>query len=497
MGDAGSVVLKSPQGRLILLATILGSGVAQLDATVVNVALPRIGTDLHAGLASLQWVVNAYALTLAALILVGGSLGDRLGRRRIYLLGVIWFAAASAICAVAPDANVLIAARALQGIGGALLTPGSLAIIEASFVKSDRSAAVGAWSGLGGVATAAGPVIGGLLVAAEPWGWRLIFLLNLPLSLTVVLVGSRHIPESRDDAPPGRLDYVGAALAAIGLAGLVAGLTEGPSKHWPPLVIAALIGGLVLLAAFVVVERGKEHPMLPLDLFAIRDFSVTNGLTFVVYAALGGALFLLPLQLQRGSGYSPAAAGASLLPITAVMLVLSARMGRLAQRIGPRPQLAIGPVVVAAGFVLMTRIGSSAPYVTTVLPAALVLALGLAVTVAPLTSTVLGAAPDRQAGVASAVNNTVARAAGLLAVAVLPGLAGIDEDAYTHPAALSSGFHRAVLIAAGLCVAGGVTAALGLRARTINSVDDSLLHCSTSVPPPPRPSRASAPRERV
>lgn len=470
---AGSVVLKSPQGRLILLATILGSGVAQLDATVVNVALPRIGSNLHTGLTSLQWVVNAYALTLAALILVGGSLGDRLGRRRIYLLGVIWFASASAICAIAPDANVLIAARALQGVGGALLTPGSLAILEASFVKADRSAAVGAWSGLGGVATAAGPVLGGVLVAAAPWGWRLIFLLNLPLSLTVVLVGLRHIPESRDDAPQGRLDYLGAALAALGLAGLVAGLTEGPSKHWPPLAVAALVAGLAFLAAFVVLERRKRYPMLPMDLFAIRDFSVTNGLTFVVYAALGGALFLLPLQLQRGSGYPPTEAGAALLPITAVMLVLSARMGRLAQKIGPRPQLVIGPVLVAVGFVLMTRIGSSAPYVTTVLPAALVLALGLATTVAPLTSTVLGAAPDRQAGVASAVNNTVARAAGLLAVAVLPGISGINQSAYTHPAALSTGFHRAVLISAGLCVAGGVTAALGLRTSTLEGSSDN------------------------
>ena len=256
MNPAGSVVLKSRQGRLVLLATILGSGVAQLDATVVNVALPRIGNNLHAGLASLQWVVNAYALTLAALILVGGSLGDRLGRRKIYLTGIIWFAAASALCALAPDANVLIAARALQGVGGALLTPGSLAILEASFVREDRSSAVGAWSGLGGVATAAGPVIGGLLVAAEPWGWRLIFLLNLPLSLTVVIGRARKfIPESRDSATQGRLDYVGAVLAALGLAGLVSGLTEGPSQHWPPLVIAALVAGIALLAAFVVVER--------------------------------------------------------------------------------------------------------------------------------------------------------------------------------------------------------------------------------------------------
>ena len=472
VSNAGSVILKSRQGRLILLATILGSGVAQLDATVVNVALPRIGTNLHAGLASLQWVVNAYSLTLAALILVGGALGDRLGRRRIYLLGIIWFASASALCALAPDANVLIAARALQGIGGALLTPGSLAILEASFIKVDRSAAVGAWSGLGGVATAAGPVVGGLLVAAEPWGWRLIFLLNLPLSLTVVVVGLKHIPESRDESPVGRLDYLGAVLAALGLAGLVAGLTEGPAQHWPLYAVAALAAGVALLGAFALVEHRNANPMLPLDLFAIRDFSVTNGLTFVVYAALGGALFLIPLQLQRSSGYSPAEAGASLLPLTAVMLVLSARMGRLAQKIGPRPQLAIGPVIVAAGFFLMTRIGSSAPYLTTVLPAALVLALGLATTVAPLTSTVLGAAPDRQAGVASAVNNTVARAGALIAVAVLPGLAGINDSAYTHPAALSEGFHRAVIIAGGLCVAGGVVAALGLRARPPEVTDD-------------------------
>ena len=283
---AGQVRLKSRQGRLVLLATILGSGIAQLDGTVVNVALPRIGKNLDAGLSSLQWVVNAYALTLAALILVGGALGDRMGRRRIFLTGVVWFATASALCAVSPDPAFLITARALQGIGGALLTPGSLALLESSFVREDRSTAVGAWSGLGGVATAAGPVIGGLLVAALPWGWRLIFLLNLPLSATVLLVGLKHVPESRDTDAMGRLDFRGAALAALGLAGVVVGLTEGPQHGYSTVVVAGLLIGVALLVAFVFVERRTKQPMLPLNLFAIRDFSVTNALTFVVYAAL-------------------------------------------------------------------------------------------------------------------------------------------------------------------------------------------------------------------
>ena len=463
MSAAPDLVLRSRPGRGVLAATILGSGVASLDATVVTVALPRIGADLDAGLTALQWTINAYTLTLAGLLLLGGSLGDRLGRRRIFLVGVIWFTVASVGCAVAPDAAVLIGMRALQGVGAALLTPGSLAILEAVFRPDDRAAAVGAWSGLGGVATAIGPVVGGALIGVASWGWRLVFLLNLPLAATVVLLTVRFVPETRDEEAGGRLDMPGAVLAAAGLALVVYGLTIGPAHGWTAGPIASLATGVVVLAAFLAVEARQSAPMMPLSLFASRDFSAANLVTFVVYAALSGAFFLLPVQLQLVGGLSPVVAGSALLPVTAVMLVLSARMGRLAQRIGPRWPMTIGPLIAAAGLASYVRIGRDASYLTDVLPEVLVFGLGLAITVAPLTATVLAAAPPHQVGVASAVNNDVARAAGLLAVAVLPALAGITPHAYEHPNELSHGFHVAVLICAGLCAAGGVLSALLVR----------------------------------
>ena len=455
MAEPG-VVYGSAQGRWVLLATILGSGMAQLDGTVVNVALPRIGDDLHAGLTSLQWTLNAYTLTLSGLLLLGGSLGDRLGRRRVFVIGTIWFAVASAGCALAPTAGVLIATRGLQGVGAALLTPGSLAILEAVFRPGDRAEAVGAWSGLGGVASAIGPVLGGVLVGVAPWGWRLAFLINLPMAVAVVLVAARHVPETRDEQESGRLDVAGAASAAIGLGLVIYALTEGPSQHWPAAVVASLIIGVVVLAGFVLNEAKSRNPMMPLGLFRSRQFSGANIVTLVVYAALSGALFLLPVQLQRGSGFSPVAAGSALLPVTVVMLLLSARMGRLAQRIGPRRPMTFGPLVAAAGLALFVRVSPSSSYLTSVLPAVIVFALGLSATVAPLTATVLAAAPPHQVGVASAVNNDVARTAGLLAVAVFPALAGINEAAYASPHLLTTGFHHAVLIAAGCCALGGV-----------------------------------------
>ncbi|HZZ96035.1 MAG TPA: MFS transporter [Jatrophihabitantaceae bacterium] len=450
------VVYRSAQGRWVLLATILGSGMAQLDGTVVNVALPRIGENLNAGLTSLQWTLNAYTLTLSGLLLLGGSLGDRLGRRRIFIIGTIWFAVASAGCALAPTAGVLIATRALQGVGAALLTPGSLAILEAVFRKEDRAEAVGAWSGLGGVASAIGPVVGGVLVGAAPWGWRLAFLINLPLAAAVVIVAARHVPETRDEHATGRLDVAGAASAAIGLALVIYALTEGPDQGWPSSVVASLVIGLVVIAGFVVREARTANPMLPLGLFRSRQFSGANVVTLVVYAALSGALFLLPVQLQRVVGFSPVAAGSALLPVTAVMLLLSARMGRLAQRIGPRKPMTLGPIVAGAGLALLTELGPSSSYLTSVLPAMILFALGLSATVAPLTATVLAAAPPHQIGIASAVNNDVARTAGLLAVAVLPGVAGITQATYAHPASLSTGFHHAIVIAACCCALGGV-----------------------------------------
>ncbi|MGN6607827.1 MAG: MFS transporter [Jatrophihabitans sp.] len=469
------VRLKTAQGRSVLAATILGSGMAQLDGTIVNVALPRIGTDLHAGLTALQWTVNAYTLTLSGLLLLGGSLGDRLGRRRIFLLGVVWFTIASVGCAAAPTSGPLIALRALQGVGAALLTPGSLAILEAVFVPADRAAAVGAWSGLGGIATAIGPVLGGVLIGAASWGWRIAFLINVPMALAVIVLARRFVPETRDEDASGRVDVVGVVLAAAGLAALVYGLT-GASGGWTSAAAVEVVVGAALLVGFGVWEARTPAPLMPLGLFSSRQFSAANAVTLAVYAALSGAFFLLPVQLQRVSGFAPVAAGSALLPVTVVMLLLSARMGRLAQRIGPRLPMTVGPIVAGLGLALMTRVGAHASYVADVLPAVLVFALGLSATVAPLTATVLAAAPGHLVGIASAVNNDVARVAGLLAVAVLPGLAGITAAAYRHPAALSDGFHTAVLIAAGLCAAGGVLSALLIsdaeaRARRTTVVD--------------------------
>jgi len=478
-------------GRWVLLGTVLGSAIASIDATVVGIALPAIGRDFDTGLATLQWVVTAYTLTLAGLLLLAGALGDRYGRRRVFVIGVVWFALASALCGFAPDASTLIAARALQGVGAALLTPGSLAIIEASFRPSDRGRAIGAWSGLSGVATAIGPFLGGWLVQAV--SWRLIFFINLPVAAAVVAVAWRHVPESHDPDATGRVDLPGGALVTLGLIGLTYGLIEGPSRGWgAPAVLGALAAGVLLLAAFAVWQRRAANPMLPLGLFSSTQFTATNLVTFVIYGALGGALFLLPIQLQQVSGYTALAAGTALLPVTLVMLTLSARSGALAARIGPRLQMSAGPVVVGAGLALFARIGPGGNYLTEVLPAVAVFGLGLAVTVAPLTATVLAAVPARHAGMASAVNNDVARAAGLIAVAVLPALAGITGSAYLHPVEFSAGFHRAALICAGLCVLGGALSALAIRnARRapgpvpapVPVVPAARVHCGLDAPP--------------
>jgi EmrB/QacA subfamily drug resistance transporter len=435
---------------------------AAIDATVVGIALPAIGRDFHSTVSELQWVTNAYTLTLAGLLLLGGSLGDRDGRRRVFRIGTAWFAVASVMCGLAPSGPTLIAARALQGVGAALLTPGSLAIIEASFRKEDRSMAIGAWSGLGGVATAVGPLLGGWLISAV--SWRLIFFINLPLAIAVLLITARHVPESRDTTATGRLDFAGAALVSVGLGGVVYALTEGPSLGWTsPAIMATLVGGILLLTAFLIVEWRATNPMLPLDLFRSAQFSGANAVTFVVYGGLGGALFLLPVQLQQVLGYSPLAAGASLLPVTILMLTLSARSGALAAKIGPRFQLTVGPLLVGAGLALLARIGAGGSYWDQVFPAVVVLGFGLAVTVAPLTAAVLAAAPAEHTGVASAVNNDVARTASLVTVALLPAMAGLTGDSYLHPAAFSSGFHDAVLVTAGACVVGGVLGWLTVR----------------------------------
>ena len=470
-------------GRWVLVATVLGSGLAALDATVVNIALPTIGRDFNAGLSSLQWVINAYTLTLAGFLLLGGALGDRYGRRRVFLTGVAWFAGASLLCSAAPNSEMLIAARALQGVGAALLTPGSLAILEASFASDDRAAAIGAWSGLGGVMTAIGPFLGGWLVESASWRW--IFLINLPFAAIVLWVGLRHVPETLNESAPPGLDLAGAALTVAGLAGLIAGLTAGPEQGWTaPVVLITLIGGIICLGAFIAVEQRSQHPLVPLAIFKAKQFTSANLVTFVVYAALTGAFFLLPIQLQTVAGFSPIASGAALLPITIIMLLGSARAGRLATRIGPRIPMSVGPVIAGLGLVLMTRIGSGASYWTDVLPGVIVFGCGLSLTVAPLTATVLGAAPQQFAGVASAVNNDVARTAGLLAIAVLPPLAGITNADFGNPATFSDGFHAAMLIAGVTLMAGGVLAWLTIR-RPLHADEDSVptSHCALDAPP--------------
>ncbi len=482
--------LSSGPGRWVLLATVLGSAMASIDATVVGIALPAIGHEFDASLADLQWVVIAYTLTLAGLLLFAGSLGDRYGRRLTFVAGVAWFALASGLCGLAPNAGILIAARALQGVGAALLTPGSLAIIEASFHPDDRGKAIGAWSGLSGVGTAIGPFIGGWLIQAA--SWRLIFAINLPLAALVVAVAWRHVPESRDTETTGRLDIRGGALVTLGLIGVTYGLIDGPSVGWAsPGPLIAIVGGVALLAVFLAWERRAPAPVLPLSLFSSAQFSAANAVTFAVYGALGGLLFLLPIQLQQVSGYSPIQAGISLLPVTVIMLVLSARSGALAARIGPRLQMTVGPFVIAAGLALFARVGFSGSYLTEVLPAVLVFGFGLAIIVAPLTSTALAAAPARHAGAASAVNNDVARAAGLVAVAVLPAAAGLSGASYLNPGLFAAGFRTASFIAAGVCVLGGALAAATIRnpraaARRIPlpaAVQRSISHCGLDSPP--------------
>lgn len=453
MVSAGELRMDTAAGRWVLFTTVLGSGLVMIDGTVVNVALGRIGTDLSAGFTGLQWTVNAYTLTLASLILLGGSLGDRLGRRRVFLVGVIWFALASLVCGLAPNIGTLIAARALQGVGGALLTPGSLALISASFHGPDRAAAVGAWSGLGGIAGAVGPFLGGWLVE---WTWRAVFLVNLPLAVVIVGVAVRHVPESRDaESAPGR-DIAGTVLAVLGLGALTWSLT-GLSATGPSAALLVGLGvGVASLVAFVLVERRSRHPLVPPALFANPVFSAANAATMLIYGALGVVFLLLVLQLQTVAGFSPVAAGTALLPVTVVMLLFSARAGALAGRIGPRLPMTVGPLVSAAGLLLLLRVDDTTSWLTDVLPAVLVFGAGLALTVAPLTATVLDAAPDRYAGSASGVSNAVARAAGLLAVAVIPGLAGIGGADYTNPAAFDTGFRIAMTIAAGLLVLAAV-----------------------------------------
>jgi len=449
----------TPAARWVILATVLGSGIAFLDGTVVNVALPTIGKDLGTGLTGLQWILDGYLVTLSALLLLGGSLGDLYGRRRIFVIGLIGFSLASAGCGLAPDTGTLIAGRAVQGATAALLVPGSLAIISASFHPDDRGRAVGAWSGLGGIAGAVGPFLGGWLVDAV--NWRFVFFINLPLAAIAVAVTLRHVPESRDPDAVRHLDLPGALLASIGLASVAYALIEGVVDFGPAEAVAAVVG-VAALVAFVVTEARTPQPMLPLDIFRSRQFTGANLTTLAVYTALGGTTFLVVLQLQLGLGYSAVEAGASLLPITVLMLLLSARAGQLAQRTGPRLPMTVGPIVIAAGLLLLARVGPGSTYAASVLPALVVFGLGLACTVAPLTSAVLASVEDRHLGVGSGVNNAVARVAGLLSVALLPALVGLD---LSGAGGLGDAFGAAMRVAAGFAAVGGAVAFLTVRTK--------------------------------
>ena len=440
----------------MIVATVLGSGVAFLDSTVVNVALPAIAKDLEMTVAGLQWTLDAYLVTLTSLLLLGGSLGDIFGRRRVFVLGLAGFALASIACGLAPNAAALIAARAAQGVAAAFLVPGSLAIISSVFHPDDRGRAIGAWSGLAGVASALGPFVGGWLIDAV--SWRLIFLINIPLVAVTLWMATTHVPETKDDDARDP-DWTGAGAVSVGLGTLTYALIEGPARGGPIPIVTGVVG-VVALVAFIAIERSAAAPMLPLTIFRSPQFTGANLTTVAVYAALGGAFFLLVLQLQLTLGYSALEAGVAMMPITILMLLLSARAGSRAQRIGPRVPMTVGPIVAGAGLALFASIEPGTRYASGVLPAIVVFGLGLTLTVAPLTAAVLAAVDEHHVGAGSGVNNAVARLGGLIAVAVLPALAGIDGSS---PESVAQGFASAMRICAIACAAGGAMAWFTVR----------------------------------
>lgn len=462
---AGAVALDTPAGRWVLAAAVLGSAVAMITATVVNVALPAIGRSLEADTAELQWVLNGFLLSLAALILIGGALGDRYGHRRIFMIGAVSFALTSILCALAPTVEWLIAFRIVQGAAAALLMPESLAITESVFRRADRGRAIGLWAALGGIAAAVGPLLGGWLV--DLGSWRAVFLLSVPPAVAVVWIAAVRVPEVRSHQE-GRLDLAGAITAFVALGALTFALIQGPPLGFASgPVLASFAGGAVGLAAFLLLQARVANPMVPLDMFADRQFAAGNLVTFVVYASLGGVFFLFIVFLQVALGYSALAAGAALLPITLLMLALSSRAGDFAQTRGARSPLTVGPLLTAAGLLLMSRIAPGDGYWTGILPAMVVFGLGLAATVAPVTAAVLAAAPPGRAGTASGINNAVSRTAQLLAIAIFPAVAGLTGEALNEPAAMAAGFPVAALAMAGVAAAGAALAWLTISPRPL------------------------------
>jgi MFS family permease len=437
----GGIAVASAEGRWVLVAAVLGSGIAGIDAAVMNVALPFIGRDLGADFSQLQWTVTGYTLSLAGLIVLAGALGDHFGRRRVFLAGVTCFTAASLLCATAPGIDALIGARTVQGIGGALMTPASLAIIQASFREADRPRAIGSWAGFSGVASVVAPFIGGWLLEMGTWRW--IFVINVPVATVLVLVALRHVPESREASP--------------------APMNAMPSQRSAfPASVACLVIGTGAAATFVWHERRSRSPMLPGSVFRSVPFVAANVVTFFIYGAFGAFSFVFTVALETTAGYSPVKAGSTLLPLTVIALLLSGPSGQLSARIGPRMQMTVGPVLCAVAALMAVRLSSYTGYWTTVIPLQCVFGLGLAAMVAPLTATALSSVPADHAGVASGVNNAVARAAALLWIAALPPAVGLTGSAYTDASALGSGYRGICVICAAALVLAGVIAAVAL-----------------------------------
>ena len=473
--------LASAAGRWVLAVAVLGEMMVLLEATVVNVALPAIGRDLGAGVAGLQWVLDGYVLTLAALVLAAGSLSDLYGRRRMFILGVAAFVAASALCAAAPTIQLLVAARFVQGVGGALLTPGSLAIIDAVFHPDDRTRAIGAWAGLTAVAAAVGPPVGGYLTDAL--SWRAVFLITLPLGVFVIAAAVAKVPESRDSTRAGGLDLPGAGLATLAIAGLCFALIQASGGLTPAVITAAALS-LTAVGAFAAVERRSSHPMLPLELFRSRQFASATVLALVTYAALGGVIFLFVAFLQISLGYTALQAGAATLPVTLLLLVLSSPSGAIAQRIGPRIPLTAGAVLTGAGLLLMTRIHPGDSYLAGVLPSLVVFGTGLAALITPITATVLASVDARHAGIASAVNNALSRLGQMIAVAALPLAAGLSGTDFNDPAKLAAGFPVAMTTAAGVSFAAALLAWTTIRDDALSQPVADGTPAAKQLPPP-------------